>query len=116
MDQLIGGTPGAGQPEPPVGVRLALAGRCPPDVGAVFEPHLDARGGPPGRRVEYVCGQRHGLSSFVMRRRVIFLSSSRTTVRSASSSCPSRARSCSSISWPDRPLAQIRKIWPKRCS
>jgi hypothetical protein len=63
-----------------------------------------------------VGGQRHRASIFVIRRRVIFRSSARTTVRSASSSFPSLACKLVSISWPERPLAQIRKTWPKRSS
>src|SRR5215469_4380860 len=63
------------QPEPSVGIRLALTGRRPPGVITPFadstvQPDLHARGGPPGRRVENVRGQRHWLSIFVIRRRV----------------------------------------------
>ena len=69
----------AGQAKPPVGAGLPLAGRHPPAVAAAFEPDPDARRGAPGRRVENVRGQRHRPSSFVIRRRVIFSSSARTT-------------------------------------
>src|SRR5689334_7446059 len=112
--------PVAGQPQAPVAVGLPLAGRRPSAPAAVvvtaLQPDLDTRGGASGRRVEDVRGQRHRFSSFVIRSRVIFSSSARTTPRSASWLFSSLARSWASISWPDRPLAQIRKIWPNRCS
>ena len=62
----------AGQPEPPVGVRLALTAGATALVAAL-QPDLNACGGAPGRRVENVRGQCHGLSIFVILRRVIFL-------------------------------------------
>ena len=84
----------------------------------------NAGGGPPGGRVEDVRGERygpgrharHGSSNFASRSRVIFSSSSRTTARSASWPWPSRARSWPSMSWPDRPVAQIKNTWPNRSS
>ena len=78
-------------------------------------PHAGGRQS--GDGVQHVRGEgAHGCSSLSSRSRVILRSSSATTPHSVSGSLPSRWRSAASSSSADRPLARIRKTWPKRAS
>src|SRR6185436_15785779 len=54
--------------------------------------------------------------SFSRRRRVIIACSRAAVASSVSGSLVRRARRASSISAADLPVAQMRKMWPKRCS